>query len=421
MKILHTSDWHIGRLLYSQKRYAEFNAFLDWLVDQITKNQIDVLIVAGDIFDTTTPSNRAQSLYYQFLSKMSQTPCQHVVVIGGNHDSASFLNAPRELLSALNVSVVGAMTDELEDEILMLKNDQQEVEAIIVAVPYLRDRDIRKVDFSESIDDKQSKLIAGIKHHYIAVCELAESKRLALENSEAIPIIATGHLFAVGRGLKENAPLSTDLTGEGVRDLYVGNLAYVGANTFPETVDYVALGHLHVPQKVAGLDHIRYCGSPLPMGFGEANQQKIVNVVEFDGNKLPLIGDIKIPCFQKVQRIKGTLEEILAEIKTLKAVNSDAWLEITYTGNEIVTELRSKITSEIEESDLKVLIVKNNKIYSHTLNATVELETLASLSEEGVFQRCLDQNNIDTNEQTLLMDAYRQILVELGNDEEAQG
>ncbi|HIP75591.1 MAG TPA: exonuclease sbcCD subunit D, partial [Psychromonas hadalis] len=140
-----------------------------------------------------------------------------------------------------------------------------------------------------------------------------------------------------------------------------------------------------------------------------------------DGNKLPLIGDIKIPCFQKVQRIKGTLEEILAEIKTLKAVNSDAWLEITYTGNEIVTELRSKITSEIEESDLKVLIVKNNKIYSHTLNATVELETLASLSEEGVFQRCLDQNNIDTNEQTLLMDAYRQILVELGNDEEAQG
>lgn len=112
MRILHTADWHLGRALYQKKHYAEFEAFLDWLADPITEHAVDVLLIAGDVFDASTPSNRAQSLYYQFFNKVAQGSCRHIVIIGGNHDSPSFLNAPKALLQALDVHVVGAMPDE---------------------------------------------------------------------------------------------------------------------------------------------------------------------------------------------------------------------------------------------------------------------------------------------------------------------
>jgi len=99
MKILHTSDWHIGRTLYGRKRYEEFEAFLVWLAGTIIQEQVDVLLVAGDVFDTSAPSNRAQELYYRFLCRIAASSCRHVVVTAGNHDSPSFLNAPRELLT----------------------------------------------------------------------------------------------------------------------------------------------------------------------------------------------------------------------------------------------------------------------------------------------------------------------------------
>lgn len=143
IKILHTSDWHIGKRLYSKKRYYEFNAFLDWLVKEIKKRSVDVLIVAGDIFDTTTPSNTGQRLYYQFLKNVSVTSCRHVVIIGGNHDSPSLLEAPRELLKVLQVRVVASVPENREDQVLLLKNNTGECELIVCAVPYLRDRDSR--------------------------------------------------------------------------------------------------------------------------------------------------------------------------------------------------------------------------------------------------------------------------------------
>ena len=134
MKILHTSDWHLGRSLYGRKRYDEFTAFLDWVAQTIEAEGIDTLLVAGDVFDTTTPSNRAQELYYRFLCRVSTSCCRHVVVIAGNHDSPSFLSAPKELLRVLNVYVVGSMTEIMDDEVIVLHKDEQP-EAIVCAVP----------------------------------------------------------------------------------------------------------------------------------------------------------------------------------------------------------------------------------------------------------------------------------------------
>lgn len=274
LTILHTSDWHLGRRLYGRMRYEEFEAFLSWLQETISAHKVDVLIVAGDIFDTMTPSNRAQALYYEFLGKVSKLCCEHIVIVAGNHDSPTFLDAPSKVLKFLNVHVIGTACDDLNDEVLVLDAIDGTPHCIIAAVPYLRDRDVRGSHAGESADSKDTNVIKGIRAHYDEVASIAKARQEHLSNAHQrhIPIIATGHLFAAGSKTTED---------DGVRDLYVGSLGQISADMFDDGFDYVALGHLHVPQRVGGCEHIRYSGSPIAMGFGEAKQQKQVLLVEF--------------------------------------------------------------------------------------------------------------------------------------------
>ncbi|MFW2177809.1 MULTISPECIES: exonuclease SbcCD subunit D C-terminal domain-containing protein [unclassified Moraxella] len=274
LTLLHTSDWHLGRRLYNQPRYDEFAQFLSWQTHVIDTHQVDVLLIAGDIFDTSTPSNQAQTLYYQFLNAVNHTACRHVVIVAGNHDSPSFLDAPKTLLKGFDIHVIGAIGEDLSEEILVLNDANGIPELIVVAVPYLRDRDVRTVGNAENLDTKERKLTAGIQAHYEAVTSLAIAKQTELQQQigKPIPMVATGHLFAVGGETVE---------GDGVRELYVGSLAHVRGEMFDPCFDYVALGHLHVPQAVGGLAHIRYSGSPIAMGFGESRQQKQVHLVRF--------------------------------------------------------------------------------------------------------------------------------------------
>ncbi|OAP71173.1 exonuclease sbcCD subunit D [Psychrobacter sp. SHUES1] len=274
LTILHTSDWHLGRRLYGRMRYEEFEAFLSWLQETISAQKVDVLIVAGDIFDTMTPSNRAQALYYEFLGKVSKLCCEHIVIVAGNHDSPTFLDAPSQVLKFLNVHVIGTACDDLNDEVLILDAVDGTPHCIIAAVPYLRDRDVRGSHAGESADSKDANVIKGIRAHYDEVASIAKARQEHLSDAHQrhIPIIATGHLFAAGSKTTED---------DGVRDLYVGSLGQISADMFDECFDYVALGHLHVPQRVGGCEHIRYSGSPIAMGFGEAKQQKQVLLVEF--------------------------------------------------------------------------------------------------------------------------------------------
>lgn len=274
LTILHTSDWHLGRRLYGRMRYEEFEAFLNWLQETISAQKVDVLIVAGDIFDTMTPSNRAQALYYEFLGKVSKLCCEHIVIVAGNHDSPTFLDAPSKVLKFLNVHVIGTACDDLNDEVLVLDAVDGTPHCIIAAVPYLRDRDVRGSHAGESMDCKDTNVIKGIRAHYDEVASIAKARQEHLSDAHQrhIPIIATGHLFAAGSKTTED---------DGVRDLYVGSLGQISADMFDDGFDYVALGHLHVPQRVGGCEHIRYSGSPIAMGFGEAKQQKQVLLVEF--------------------------------------------------------------------------------------------------------------------------------------------
>ncbi|MEW6334323.1 MAG: exonuclease SbcCD subunit D C-terminal domain-containing protein [Thermodesulfobacteriota bacterium] len=400
MKVIHTSDWHIGRPL-GRKRYEETQAFLDWLAERIESERVDLLIVAGDLFDNSTPSNTAQEIYYRFLCRVAAAPNRHIVVIAGNHDSPSLLNAPRELLKCLNVHVVGCAADPSADEVIVLDGSHHDPGLIVCAVPYLRDRDIRVAEAGETIQDKERKLIEGIRRHYRLVCEAAERKRDLLKRR--VPIIATGHLFAAG---------GRTVDGDGVRELYIGALAQVGTDLFPECIDYLALGHLHIPQKVGGSPVIRYCGSPLPLGFGEAEPRKCVLLVEFSGAG-PLVTEIPVPPFRELKTLKGDWHTVAAGIDALKAAGSRAGLEIIYEGEEIAGDLRDRLDEAIAGSAMEILRVKNNRVIALAMDGTGAEESLDDLDVTEVFGRCLDAHRVPEDQRPDLLAAYREAVVSL--------
>jgi exonuclease SbcD len=405
MKFLHTSDWHIGRALYGRKRYEEFERFLDWLIGCIESEGVEALLVAGDVFDNGTPSNRALELYYRFLCRCSDAGCRHVVVTAGNHDSPSLLNAPREVLRHLNVHVVGCMAETAEEELVVLHDSDGKPELIVCAVPYLRDRDIRRAEAGETYEDKGRKLVEGIQDHYLQMGDAAVARRDELGGE--IPIVATGHLFAAGGQTVES---------DGVRDLYVGNLGHVGGDAFPDCIDYLALGHLHTAQKVGGADFRRYCGAPIPMSFGEAGQRKIVVAVNM-GAAVVSIEEIPVPCFQPLASVRGDWHRITEQIAAMKKESASVWLEVIYEGDEILGDLQDKLRELIDGTPLEILRTRNMRLVERTLSRMTTEETLDDLDADEVFSRCLAAHEVPQEQHKELVAAFRETVLALHEDE----
>jgi len=344
--------------------------FLQWLLGVLVEEDIDGLIVAGDIFDTSNPSEQSRRLYQEFIAQACKR-CDWIVITGGNHDSPSVLDGARELLRHLNVYVVGKQRENRADELVEIRNSSGDTSIFIAAVPYLRDRDLRQTVAGESDKEKEAKLRNGIKQHYDELAEMIAEK----QGDKKVPAIAVGHLYAAG--------CSAETEGDGVRDLYVGGLGHVSAKTFSEVYDYVALGHIHVPQVVGKCEHIRYSGSPIPMGYGEAGQQKQVMVV---------------------------MKEIAEQLNHLLEINQSAWLEVVYTGEEYKGDIRSEVMAMVEGSALEVLRVENRVLRQRTMRAEVAEESLNELSAEEVFHRCLVDYQVAENEHVELKQAYREIV-----------
>ncbi|MBF0097644.1 MAG: exonuclease SbcCD subunit D C-terminal domain-containing protein [Magnetococcales bacterium] len=407
MKVLHTSDWHLGRSLYGRERYDAFAAFLTWLVALVEEQEIAVLLVAGDVFDSHTPSHRAQTLYYHFLSQLLRTSCRHVVITAGNHDSPSLLEAPQQLLRALDVQVIGRVADSLDEEVILLKDRQGQAELIVCAVPYLRDREMRVVEAGESVEDKERKLQEGIRQHYAAVAALAEQKRQ--QWGAHLPIVAMGHLFAAGGQVVE---------GDGVRDLYVGSLLQLPAGIFADCFDYVALGHLHVAQKVNHSERIQYSGSPLPMGFGEASQQKSVQLLSLTGRSVT-VQRVAVPVFQPLQRLKGDWAALLKQIKILAAEGASAWLEIIYEGAEVMGDLRERLDQAVADSQMVILRVRNDRVLDQVRAQVAVEESIDDLDVYDLFERCLVAHKVPEEQRAELHGAYREIMASW-HEEDAQ-
>jgi DNA repair protein SbcD/Mre11 len=403
MKILHTSDWHIGKLLHRKKRYEEFEQFFSWLEAAIIAERIDVLLVAGDIFDTTTPSNRATELYYHFLGRVARTSCRHIVITAGNHDSPSLLNAPKDLLRFLNIYVVGSISDSADDEVIVLRDTENDPELIVCAVPYLRDGDVRRSDEGESPDEKSNKTLEGIRKHYAQVVDKAELVRTQLKKN--LPIVAMGHLFAAG---------GETIEGDGVRDLYIGTLAHVTSDVFPVSVDYVALGHLHKPQMMNRNETRRYSGSPLQMGFGEADQQKHVVIIDTSTGPFT-VRTLDIPCFQKLKQLRGDWRAISMQLKALTHSGSSYWIEIMYDGTDIVGNLQEHIDAAVKDTPHTVLAaidMRRTQAIAAGIDGALSLD---QLTEEDIFKRCLDTKNVPEEARGGLMLTFREAVLNLRN------
>ena len=428
MRILHTSDWHLGQYFISKSRAAEHQAFIDWLLQQVTEQQIDAVIIAGDVFDTGTPPSYARKLYNYFVVEMSKRECQ-LVVLGGNHDSVSTLDESKSLLAYLNTHVIANVQSDLSEQILVLNDKTGEPGAILCAIPFIRPRDVMTSQAGESGADKQHALGQAIAEHYQALYELAQQKQAEFERP--LPIIATGHLTAIG--VK---------TSDSVRDIYIGTLEAFSAEYFPPA-DYIALGHIHRPQVVAKSEHIRYCGSPIPLSFDELGSQKQVLMAEFSEGKLVRVEPLLVPRFQPMQVIKGDLRQIESQLLALdnssdksdtkaldnsrdkpstkaldknqsrSADNLPVWLCIEVETQDYLSDLQERIQTMTADMQVEVLQLKRARSGKTVRTEQQEKETLAELTVEEVFERRLALENFETEaeQQRLgrLRESFRQI------------
>jgi exonuclease SbcD len=381
MRVLHTADWHLGQhFLTGQERLTEQRAFLDWLLATVQAQEVEALVLAGDVFDTTSPSHAAQELYYDFLVRMQGTCCRDIVVVGGNHDSPTLLNASRRLLRALRIHVVGGAPTDPAEQIVSLAGSGPGL--VVCAVPFLRDRDLRLSMAGETPDERQFRIRESIAGHYLALSEHDLVRRL---REQDVPVLATGHLYAAGGEAREGAE----------RDVHIGGLGVVGAEHFPVAFDYVALGHLHRPQIVGGREHIRYSGSPVPLSFTEADDKQQVLLLDFAGAGPPQITALPVPVTRRLQRFHGELDEVEAAIIAYdnSAFALVAWADVLVRSDEPSAEVQRRVQAALKERRDQVLAPRGvrhqraTEAPDATTAATAPIEHLHELTVDEVFRR----------------------------------
>ena len=334
MKILHTADWHIGQKLHERSRLDEHEQFLGWLLETIQKRKVDLLLVSGDIFDTSLPSAEATNLYYQFLYRLSNETEASAVITAGNHDSARHLEAPREFLKMGRIHVIG-LASEASRCVLPFPPDDPRV--MVAGVPYLTETDLPHVSYETEIE-RNDRYRERLKSFY-AECVSAMPTEL--------PKILMGHLFVQGGKVTDSE-----------RNIQIGGATAIHANDFPEDVSYVALGHLHRPQTIKGTDYpIRYSGSPIPLRFNETGYRKSVYLLELsEEGKFIRDEDIEIPIFKELCTVTGDEESVLWEAST--QTWDDKYIQVKLTLDTPRVGISDEIRQAFSERGGEVLIVE---------------------------------------------------------------
>ena len=405
MRILHTSDWHLGQHFMGKTRQAEHQAFCAWLIEQVREQAVDAVLIAGDIFDTGAPPSYAREQYNRFIVELRATGCE-LVVLGGNHDSVAMLGESKTLLAQLGTRVIPGVCEQLDEQLLVLHRRDGSPGAILCGIPFIRPRDVLQSQAGQSAQDKQQSLQQAIQQHYQDLYALAEVKRAELGGD--LPIIATGHLTTVGASASDS-----------VREIYVGSLEAFPTSAFPPAA-YIALGHIHRPQKVGGLEHIRYCGSPIPLSFDEAKQQKEVLLVELDSSGLRQITALPVPRFQPLLSLRGSLKELDVQIKQAAEQGSaeqPVWLEVLVGTDDYLSDLQLRIAALCEGLPVEVLRIRRERGNASASLQGQAKETLDELSVDDVFAQRLSSESLDETEQQRLLGLYQQVVSELREGE----
>lgn len=418
MKLLHTADWHLGQDFFRTKnREEEHRIFLDWLIEQLRQERPDVLIVAGDVFDSANPPQYALTQYYHFLAQ-AQQHCPSIIIVGGNHDSRYVLNAPRKLLRTLCIHVVGggtaiSNTNAIAKQIIPLHNRDGELIGAVAAVPFLREGEVRtNIAPAESYAEKISHLREGIKAYYQACLELLQPYI-----EQGLPIIATGHLYAAGSQLSDD-----EAEGKSERRIYtnMGNQATIDTDVFPAQFDYVALGHIHCPQIVGKKANIRYCGSPIPLSFGEINDRKQILSVSFDSNCVADIRPIEVPTHRRLLRISGTYEQVIAKITAIDHTHEqpEIWAEVIVRVTAKSDDQLQRIEQLLADKNIIALPVVRQELNTDGTNTSsttkqlydFEIQDINHQPEIVFRQRC---SHHDEASQEDLLRTYQELIEQL--------
>ena len=346
IRILHTADWHLGQTFFGYDRTEEHGVFLNWLAEEIRQKEIDALIIAGDVFDVSNPSAASQSMYYQFIYRVTaENPYLQIVIVAGNHDSAARLEAPLPLLQAMRTEVRGVVRKLEGGEIdydhltVELKNRQGEVELLCMAVPFLRQGDY------PAVQTEGNPYAEGVRELYAQLLQ-----RLWKRRTENQAILAIGHLQATGSEIAEK-----DYSERTV----IGGLECVSPEAFSEQIAYTALGHIHKAQRVSGRENVRYAGSPIPMSFAEKHYHHGVVMVTFDGGCAVDIERLECPKLIPLVSVPNgepvSPEAILKALKELPETEAVApYLEVKVLLEEPEPMLRQEIEEALADKNYRL-------------------------------------------------------------------
>ena len=388
MKILHTADWHLGASLGGEKRFEEFDKLLEYICSIIKKRAVEAVIIAGDVFDSHMPPNRAAEQYYKFLVEAGRAGAGEIIVTGGNHDSTAYLEAPKEILKHLSVHVFASASGNCEDLIVPLKDKTGKIAALVGAVPYLHERDLVVVEGGQGLVERETALRKAMLDYY-------KKMATALNNLAAdVPHIVTGHLFAVDDKKKN--------------DSWTGTLMSVDTAEFPESIDYLALGHLHDARtlKTPHQTCVRYPGSPLNISFRELEVPKSVTIIDTDNIKK--IWEEPLMAFQDMRVLEGSKAEIEAELNKLAAESCSVWCSVENTGG-YEPGLAENLNEIIKGSKVKIISCRNRSTNPAVLQRLPEDRHLADLAPVEVFKLMLKENNIADESADQLLAAFNEI------------
>lgn len=400
-RVLHTADWHLGKLLGEHSRDEEHRLFLTFLLEAIREYSVDCLIVAGDVFDSGNPPQSALALYYNFLSSLfRQGHCQ-VVIVAGNHDSPAQLEAPKRILSALGAHVIGGFPASCQDLLIPFPNSQAP-RLLVAAVPFLRDRDLRTGHSGQGAVEIQRELVEGIRNRYREAAETATAG-----TPGGTPILATGHLTVAGSA-----------TSDSERDIHIGGLGIVGADCFSESFAYVALGHLHRPQAAGGRDNIRYSGSPIPLSFSEAGDRKEVRLLDFSEARPLEQSPLFIPDSRKLAQIRSTRSSLELDLKAFQPHPSPlpAWVEVVVEDPVQGENLYDVVRGLVKGREFEVIRVVGKSSNASAGLRAEDKQLQAGIEEllgnpAGVFSKRLDEEaGLNDEEKSDLKTVFAELL-----------
>lgn len=399
MRILHTSDWHLGASLEGVSRDADHAAFLDWLAQTLAREAVDVLVVSGDLFDQAHPSSEAQRLYYRFLTRLRDTGLRKVVLVGGNHDSAARLDAPREVLEALDVHVVGGLTDEASWErcLCPIPGRHGGVDAVVLAVPFLHEYRLGVRTTLASEVELRRALHEALGRFYRGRVDRARALH------EGAPVVATGHLTCVGFE-------QGDFPAEVHR---VGSIGGLSAELFDERLQYVALGHIHRSYRV-GESRAYYSGSPVPLSLKEGATARKVRLVELAEapDAAASVRTLEVPSFRAVLELRGAPKAVEAQLAALTwetELPPIVYARVEVEGHSPALEerLRKRVQERGARGPILVQVRQERRALEGASDV-VPAPPLRDLSPEEVFVRLCQARNQPVDDE--LLGTFRQLL-----------